>query len=170
MSKDGLQALITAWGFAIAVSTAVTAGLDTVLAPDFTLGRRYFLVFAFVVFLIFVGQLLHNRLAPEQSRMVEPKVVKYIPTDQLPEGGFVVKPSEWLSQNLSYAIVFEEEGGYERLLGAAKYVMSQNNGLVQLMVLIRHAGGAEIWKRLDAGETDQLPKIRVKIGMPTDVE
>jgi hypothetical protein len=73
------------------------------------------------------------------------------------------------NQNLSYAIVLEQEDGYEQILGVAKYMMMQNNGLIQLVTLARSSTGADIWDRLDAGETDQLSKIKIKIGMPTDV-
>ena len=170
MTKDALQPRIAGWGFALALASSTAWGLGILLPEDFALSRNYFLLFSFIVILFISGQALVHRLTPLESKISEPKVVRYIPADHFPNGGFVVTPSDWLYQNLSYAIVLEQDDGYEQLLGVAKYVMSQNNGLVQLMALIRAAGGSEVWSRLDAGETDQLSKIKLKIGMPADVE
>lgn len=169
MNKDLLQAKITGWGFALALAGAAAWVIGLLLPNEFSLTKNYFLILIFFAVLFVFGQWLCHRLIPVETKMPEPKVVRYILPDHLPNGGFVVKPSEWLNQNLSYAIVLEQEDGYEQFLGVAKYMMIQNNGLIQLVTLARAAGGAEIWRRLDAGETDQLSNIRVKIGMPTDV-
>ncbi|MEM5542708.1 hypothetical protein WNY61_08145 [Sulfitobacter sp. AS92] len=169
MNKDLLQARITGWGFALALAGSAAWVLGLLLPKEFSLARDYFLLFTFFSVLLVLGQGLCHRLIPIETKIPEPKVVRYILPDHFPNGGFVVKPSEWLNQNLSYAIVLEQEDGYEQLLGVAKYLMIQNNGLIQLVTLARADGGAEIWRRLDAGETDQLSNIRVKIGMPTDV-
>ncbi|EDQ06530.1 hypothetical protein DSM14862_00272 [Sulfitobacter indolifex] len=170
MNRELLHARIVGWGFALAFAGAVVWMLGQILPNQFSLSKEYFLILFFVSTVIVTGQGLVHHLAPREVEIPEPKVVRFIPPEHFPNGGFVVKPSKWLSQNLSYAIVLEQEDGYEQLLGVAKYVMMQNNGLIQLITLARASGGAEIWKRLDDGETDQLSKVRVKIGMPADVD
>lgn len=169
MKVENLNSYITGWGTALAIAMAISWVSSILLPENVSITKNYILLIIFTVSLIISGLLLIHHLIPTKAEFPEPRVVRYIHKCDFPNGGFVVKSTDWLNQNSSYAVILEQSDGYEKLLGIVKYVMSQNNGLIQLITLARTEASAEIWNRLDAGETDQLSKIRIKIGMPADV-
>ena len=160
------MALITAWGFALAVSGACSFALNLLLSESFTIQKPGVLVWQFAAVAIISGVLLQNYLAPKEELVTSHGVVKYISTDYMDSGGFVAKPSPWLQHNLAYAVVLEEEEGFERIIGMAKVVMTQDNKLIQLMVVARLDKASTVWTRLDEGETNQIKSIKLKMGVP----
>lgn len=164
--KERRIAIVTAWGFAFAISSAVSLLSNYLMPENYTMQRAGVLSWQFVFFTLISGIFLHIYLAPGDEIVASSKVVKYISTTYMESGGFVARSSPWLQQNLVYAVVLEEDEGFERILGAAKFVMAQDNKMIQLMVVARNDKAAEIWRRLDSGETDQLKNIKLKMGMP----
>ena len=157
---------IKVWGFALAVSGALWIILDQVIPQEYSMKRGHLLILVFASITLIVATHIQGVMDRSKSSTAVPKIVKYKVSEYMSSGVFITKPSPLLNQNLLYAIIFEEDGGFERVIGAAKFVMAQNNGLVQLMVISRNAASSEIWKRLDAGEKDQVDRVRIKMGMP----
>lgn len=164
--SDRRMALVTAWGFALALSSGVSFLTDKLLADTYTMQKPGVLSWQFIGVAALLGALLQRYLVPTHDAVTSHKVVKYISTKFFENGGFIAKPTPWIQHNLVYGIVLEEDEGFERVLGVAKLFMVQENKLIQLMVLARYEKAASIWQRLDSGETDQVKNIKLKMGVP----
>lgn len=166
--KEIWKARGTTIGIGFAFSAFATFLIDKGVADDFVLSKKWLLIFSSIGFLYFASSIYHFLTTDPGEKDNVVSIVKYISTDYMSNGGFVAKPSPLLSQNLTYGVVLEESDGLERILGMAKYVMAQGNGLVQLAVVARSDNSKEVWSRLDSGETSQLRDIRIKMGIPAD--
>lgn len=162
------HAAVNALGIALAIAAAIGFLSDQFLPYDFRLGRGGFIITLFFSSLLITVFPLISYLSPEQSGITSPNVVKYIGRGVMPEGGFISKPSPLLNQNLVYGVIHVEGDGMETIIGSVKYVMAQDNGLVQLMVIHRSVTAVEIWRQLDENDRPQLRDIRIKMGVPTD--
>jgi hypothetical protein len=159
---------ITAIGTALAIAGAVTALLGWNLPDTFQLSRAYSLISSFLFSAVISGILIHRYLSPVELTIPQPKILKYIAQGYMLKGGFLITDKGWLGPNLIYTVVLEEDQGFERILGIAQYIMTQDNGLIQLSVLARSEMSEFLWNRLDSGETDQLKNIRIKVGTPSN--
>lgn len=148
------------------ISGVVILFLGWALPEGFTANKSQILFTTLAFLCISIWLAVNVYLADSSTDVSSPVAVKYIKKGYMPEGGFVVKNTNWLMQNLLYTVVLEEDDGFERILGMAKYIMAQNNGLVQLMVIVRSEESSPIWDRFDKGELDQMKSIRIKIGTP----